>query len=426
MKKYSQIITEAKLNLSPEQKKRRSALKQKRNEWLAKGKDVSSIDAEIDAIENSGSMTGPTSSGPSPKPSGAGSDWDEGYKAAIEAIKKAQAGENGGSSSGGGAGMQSGLAPIPSNPDDMSTTNDPGSGFDGSKTRRSRNGSQEGQGVVRPEDCTDITGSELDKTPGTAGGMISGQTGNKISEAEGHEKNNNSDEATAQEWAKRAQNAAKQMGKNPGYERLKAKFDALYKATKDWKKELKKVVGQAITPEDPRQAYANKNILISQDRIARTNKDKYDSMSFMMAAIDTSGSMSQDDLNTCLNEVYQVALAKKPLKLIVVQFDTRIADIQEFRSLAEFKRAMPKYEIKGGGGTDVKPVWDLLKKDPKYNRVPCDILMVFTDGYLEQYKRDPKHMKNLCWVVIDNLSFDLKYKDITTKCVRILKKDMGH
>ena len=37
--------------------------------------------------------------------------------------------------------------------------------------------------------------------------------------------------------------------------------------------------------------------------------------------------------------------------------------------------------------------------------------MVFTDGYLNQYKRDPRTMRNLCWVILDNPSFDVKYKD---------------
>lgn len=361
-------------------------------------------------------------------------DYDEGYAAAVEAIKQAMSGNGSGQGSGSASGSgqnSSGLAPIPQpskgngSGNSANAANNSDMEQAAGDAKRSRNGAKDGQGVVRPEDCVGPNGSELTKVPGNAGGMLSKATGDKIAEAEGYDKKGGSEDAIASDWAERAKKVSKQIGNKPGYDKLKAKFDALYKTTKDWKKELKKVVGNAITPEDPRQAYANKNILISQDRIARTGKDKYDSMSFMMAAVDTSGSMTQKDLNICLNEVYQVALAKKPIKLVIVQFDTRIVDIQEFKSLAEFKRSMPKYQIKGGGGTEVKPVWDLLKKDPKYNRIPADILMVFTDGYLSQYKRDPKHMKNLCWVVIDNTSFDLQYKDINTKCIRILKKDMA-
>ena len=87
------FINEA-LNLTPEQKKRRSALKQKRRVWLAKGKDVSIIDAELAQIEGSGP-------GITPKPTGMSKDWDEGYQAALKVIKQAQQG-NGSSESGSG------------------------------------------------------------------------------------------------------------------------------------------------------------------------------------------------------------------------------------------------------------------------------------------------------------------------------------
>ena len=48
----------------------------------------------------------------------------------------------------------------------------------------------------------------------------------------------------------------------------------------------------------------------------------------------------------------------------------------------------------------------------------------FGHGYIDQVKRNPKTTKNLCWVIIDNPGFDLKYKDIKTKCVHVKKEDM--
>lgn len=434
MKTFDQI-TEARLDLSPEQKKRRAALKQKRKEWLAKGKDVSAIDAELAAIEGGGPAPSPVASGPTKKPASAGKDWDEGYKAALEAIKQAQSGK--GQGQGGGSGQSdSGLEGIPMDPSNMNGVDGSGSGSEndkfndaagsgGSGSSQSRNGKQAGQGVVRPEDCSSPSGGDLNKTPGTAGGMISKETGDKISEAEGYDKEGGNEDSAAKEWAERAKRAASQMaGKGEGYERLRSTFDNLYKATKDWKKELKKLVGQSISPDDKRSAYANKNILISQDRIARTDKDKYDCMDYMVVAIDTSGSMTEEYLHQCLCEIYQIALAKKPLKLVIIQFDTRIADIQEFTNLNELKKKMHKYELKGGGGTEVKPVFDLLLKDRKYSRRPAELLMIFTDGYLTTYPRNMRTMKNLIWVVIDNLSFEPVKKDVHTKVIRIKSSDI--
>ena len=86
---------------------------------------------------------------------------------------------------------------------------------------------------------------------------------------------------------------------------------ACIKCKPDWKKALKYVVGKSINDAEKRQAYANKNILISQDRIARTDKDKFDNMDYMIAFIDSSGSMSDDQLKMVLSEVYSLALQKE-------------------------------------------------------------------------------------------------------------------
>ena len=253
--------------------------------------------------------------------------------------------------------------------------------------------------------------------------MIDKQAGDQIVKQEGYDDEGGSDASCEREWKDTALKAASQLkGDDPG--NLKSKIEGLYKVSSDWKKELRKVVGHSISPEDKRQAYANKNILISQDRIARTDKDKYDNLDYMMAWIDSSGSMSDDQLKQCLSEVYAVALAKKPIKLIVIQCDTKIQDIKEYTNLNQLKKDIITATVKGRGGTELKPCWDLLISDPKYKRRPAELVMVFTDGYLTQYKRNPRTMKNLCWVILDNPSWNIQYKDINTKAVHIRTSDI--
>jgi predicted metal-dependent peptidase len=201
-------------------------------------------------------------------------------------------------------------------------------------------------------------------------------------------------------------------------------YTDLEEAKKDWKKELRKVVGHSISPEDKRSAYAHKNILVTQDRVARTDKDKYDNMDYMMAWVDSSGSMTDDQLRQCLTEVYSVALAKKPIKLIVIQCDTKIQDIKEYTDLRQLKKDMVHATVKGRGGTELKPCWDLLVSDPKYKRRPAELVMIFTDGGLNQYKRNPRTMRNLCWVILDNPAWNIQYKDINTKMVHIKTADI--
>ena len=365
-------------------------------------------------------------------------DWNDGYQAAIEAIKKVMNGDNSDLSNSNGSGSGDGLT-MPGEVFDKAQqeggqgsngqgkskdkqVSPGGQGSSGQEGQGSRtDSSNSNQGIVRPEDC--IGPQDLNQVPGRAGGMIDRQTGDKICDNEGYEKEGGADAAIERDWKDAAlKEVIKMKGNEAG--NLKAKLEGLYKVSSDWKKELRKVVGHSISPEDKRQAYANKNILISQDRIARTDKDKYDNLDYMMAWIDSSGSMSDDQLRQCLSEVYAVALAKKPIKLVVIQCDTRIQDIKEYTDLRQLKKDMIHATVKGRGGTELKPCWDLLINDPKYKRRPAELVMVFTDGYLNQYKRNPKTMRNLCWVILDNPSWNIQYKDINTKMVHIKTADI--
>lgn len=285
------------------------------------------------------------------------------------------------------------------------------------------------QGIVQPEDC--IGPNQLDDIPGTPGGYIDRKTGDQIAKDEGYDKGEGgSDDQTARDWKDSALKMAKQLkqqtnkSKGGGPAAFAARLEAIYKPTKDWKKELKRVVGQAISPDDPRQAFAHKNTLVSQDRIARADKDKYDSMDYMVAMVDTSGSMSEKDIKACLGELYAVALAKKPLKLVLMYFGSGVSKIDVFKNLSEFKKEMKAPHIAAGGGTEVEPCFTMLQNDPRFRRRMADLVMIFTDGYIDQVKRNPKFVKYLCWVIIDNPGFDLKFKDIKTKCVHVKKSDM--
>lgn len=383
-------------------------------------------------------------------------DWKEGYEAAIEAIKQALANQNSGSGSGAGNNQQSQKDPRLQDPP-VQNNQQQQSGGDSSKQRNSQsdqsgqdsqssqgnqNGAKQGgqggpgssgqnnsrtssndanQGIVRPEDCAGP--DSLSNVPGRAGGMIDRASGDDIVEQEGYDKMGAGEEATAKDWS---QTAVRESEKNRGNigGSLMSKIDQLYKVSTDWKKALRQVVGMSLNNETRRSAYANKNVLVSQDRIARTDKDKYDNVDYMCVFIDSSGSMSDDQLRLCLSEVYSVALAKKPITLFVIQCDTKIQDIKSYNNLRDLKRDMVHATVKGRGGTELKPCWDLLKNDRRFKGRRADLVMVFTDGYLTQYKRDPRTMTNLCWVILDNPSFNIQHKEISTKKINLSTKDI--
>lgn len=359
-------------------------------------------------------------------------EWNEGYQAAIEAIKKALSGDKGQKNQNGSADNNL--------PDDMMQPPGGNSGSSGSeqndknsdnKGQQNAGGSRtsssdETQGVVRPEDCmSNNTGVE--NTPGTAGGFFSKDEGDKLAQSEGYSKDGGSESSVEQDWKDAALREANKLKGEPGsaWGKLKSTIEGIYKVQTDWKKAFKMIVGKSINDAEKRQAYANKNILAAQGRIARTDKDKFDNMDYMIAFIDSSGSMSDDQLKMVLSETYALALAKKPVKLVVIQCDTRIQEITEYKSLSELKRNIVHAHVKGRGGTDVKPLWDLLKTDNRFKKVKPDLIMMFTDGYVPtQYRRDRSSMNWLCWCIIDNPGFNVQYPDTMTKVIHIKSNDI--
>lgn len=376
-------------------------------------------------------------------------EWNEGYQAAVEAIKKIMQGDNSDVSDNNsgenglsmpsdvfdkaqkeGGQKQTGNGKDKSiNPDgQQGNQQSQGSGSSGGSRTSSSNPNQ---GVVRAEDCASNS-SSVSNTPSTAGGFFDKSEGDKIAQAEGYDKEGGSDDAVERDWKETALKEANKLKNDPGnvWGKLKATIEGMYKVQTDWKKALKYVVGKSINDAEKRQAYANKNILISQDRIARTDKDKFDNMDYMIAFIDSSGSMTDDQLKMVLSEVYALALQKKPVKLITVQCDTKIQEIKEYNSIKELKTDSLHATVKGRGGTDVKPLWDLMagtvEKDfKKRHKGNPDLIMIFTDGYVPaQYPRNKRLMNWLCWCILDNPSFNVQYNDNMTKVIHLKTDDI--
>jgi hypothetical protein len=365
-------------------------------------------------------------------------EYNEGYQAAIEAIKRALQG--GGDGNGGGQGpdgndLDPNMTPPPvgkgmGNGGGKGKNDKKGDGQSQTKGGSRTSAEDENQGIVRPEDCIPPQGSGLDRCPETPGGMIDKKTGDSIAQAEGHDPEGGSETDVETKWKDGALKAAKAMDESkkgkPGHDvgSLKSSIEGMYKTATDWKRALKKIVGNCINTQETRQAFAAKNRLAALGEIRRTAKDKYDCLDYMLVCIDSSGSMSDDQLKMCLSETYKVAHDKKPLKLIVVQCDTKIQWMKEYKNLEELKKDTVHATVHGRGGTDFKPVWDMLNNDPKFKRVHPELVMFFTDGYCPQYKRSNKNMDNLIWCILDNPGWDLQYPDRYTKRIHIKSSDI--
>ena len=372
-------------------------------------------------------------------------DYKDGYQAALEQLKKIAQGNL--SDVKGGAGDGNNSLTIPQDAFDKAQQEGGQQGNQqgqfGDKNASPQSGGQQGsssssggsrtnpndssQGIVRPEDCCS-NNSGVEGTPSTAGGFFDKSEGDKLAKSEGYDKEGGSDSSVEQDWKEASLKAANNINSKPGdvWGNLKSTIEGLYKVQNDWKKALKFVVGRSINPEDTRQAYANKNILVSQDRIARTDKDKFDNMDYLLAVIDTSGSIDNERLKILLTEVYGIALAKKPMKIVVMQCDTKVQDIAVYNNLKDFKDNIKFTTAKGRGGTDMGDVWRVLRTDKRFMKHKPDLTIIFTDSDStnRQYPRDKKHMNHLVWCILDCPSFNLKYPDSMTKIIHIKSDDI--
>lgn len=368
------------------------------------------------------------------QPSGNQSQQQSSGSQSVSQAQRGQQGQGGNSGGSGSSGSQQ--------------QGSGGSGQGGLQQQDQQGGSQNGRGSQGPTEYTDEKGNSVRRvTPqdcqgsnrnaqngrGSMNGsdMMSRAEGDKLAEREGYDKGDgHSQEVTEKEWAKTAEEVAKKI---PGHQQGASSLKNIINSTRitddgTWKKKLKDIVGRSISPESKRRGFTHQNTLASQARLALTDFTNYDNLDYIVALVDTSGSMSQDFLKACLTEVVRIADAKKPNGVIVAQFDTRVADLQIYRNSVEFKKNFKKITIKGGGGTDIKDAFELpkhknkeyAKKWPKGN-IP-DLCVVFTDGYLNQYKRPNQLCKTLLWVIIDNPGFELENKEPNTKIIYISKE----
>jgi len=104
-------------------------------------------------------------------------------------------------------------------------------------------------------------------------------------------------------------------------------------------------------------------------------------------AIDTSGSMSQEDLKQAISELEDI---RKQYNAKVYFLDCD-AGVYQSRWIDAYE-ALPN--LQGGGGTDFAPVFSHLRE----NRIRPDCCVMFTDGY-GNFGEDPTNEFDVLWVI---------------------------
>ena len=173
-----------------------------------------------------------------------------------------------------------------------------------------------------------------------------------------------------------AEQVQKQCGSVPGefagiLEKIKNK-PAIF----NWKKFMRKMIGNTITSE------------ITLTRM-RPNKRFPDARGFkmkrkpnIMVAVDTSGSVSDKELQEFFSEIHHIW--KTGVDVTVVECDTTIGEVFKYNGKQEIK-------ISGRGGTMLEPAIEYYKQHKEFSS--C---IMFTDGYCNTTMPS---CHNLIWVI---------------------------
>lgn len=163
---------------------------------------------------------------------------------------------------------------------------------------------------------------------------------------------NSMDEAAARveetEWKiaiSQAANAAKMMGKLPA--NLERLAEGLVDSKVCWKSVLREFV-KSTSAGDYTWSRPNRRFIGQGMYFPSMHSE---SIGEIVVAVDTSGSIGQEELNQFASEITAIMEDVSPSKVHVIYCDTKVAHTEAFT-----KDDMPlKLAAKGGGGTDFKP-----------------------------------------------------------------------
>ena len=159
---------------------------------------------------------------------------------------------------------------------------------------------------------------------------------------------------------------SKQRGKLPGG--MESIIGDLMNPKFNWKQLLRKFITNTL-PFD--YSFSRPNRKIPGYILPGVMKETVD----IVVHIDTSGSISNKELNEFMSEIIGIATSHQNLNMTLIECDSEIQQIIEVnsRNISKLKNV----KIKGRGGTSHKPVWDYLKKKKPH----CKLFVSLTDLY---------------------------------------------
>lgn len=112
-----------------------------------------------------------------------------------------------------------------------------------------------------------------------------------------------------------------------------------------------------------------------------------ESLTSLAVAVDTSGSVSDDDFHRFVSETHSIIRMMQPEQISFIQFDTEIKSVNTVKSIKD----LMTLDFSGRGGTDVTEVLEWASTNKP------NVLLIFTDGEFDLPNITPK--TNVVWLI---------------------------
>jgi predicted metal-dependent peptidase len=192
-----------------------------------------------------------------------------------------------------------------------------------------------------------------------------------------------------QMWKSHLANAAvqaRQQGKLPaGMERI---IEGVLEDKIPWQQMLARYLSPFALKTDYDWCKPNKKMLQSGIVLPGFSSESLE----IAVGVDTSGSISEKDIQCFLGEVRGIMSVAQSYNIHIIGCDAA-ANEENYHLVTECDPTLPK-GLGGGGGTDFRPVFDLVEK----KGIRPAVLVYFTDGYGTFPEKPPAY--DVIWCVV--------------------------
>jgi predicted metal-dependent peptidase len=150
----------------------------------------------------------------------------------------------------------------------------------------------------------------------------------------------------------------------------------LFEPKIDWRQALREFVQSSVRGSDEYTWRKFNKRMMANDLYLPTTENE--SMGELVVAIDTSGSIGQEELTEFATELVAICDTVTPERIRVVWWDYDVHGEQRFNP-EDYGSIKSLLKPQGGGGTRVSCVSEYIEKE----HIDAEAIVVFTDGYTE-------------------------------------------